>query len=1069
MPPIIRPPAPGEQPGVKKLGRYECTEPLGGDGGFETYRGRVKGLAGLDRSFAVKVLRLKRSESASAIVEPFIKAAKRSAALANPRIATVVDTGSDEGVVFAVTPFIEGLDLSHFLAAAREAGVLVTGKDDRARQWYSMVAYAGAEIARGLHAAHTQAPPLVHGALCPGNVFITSRGAVRLLDFGLRAAVRRPFEPRPRRLLPYIAPELASPAATGTMAGDMYSLGVLLGELASGDPPPQTRRASEMKILIATLPEDLGSLIGRLVSVSAAARPSAEEAISLLTGSYADTSEASLVSAVSSLVQNLVNSRAQPQTPAENDGASQAGSEAPPPSLDLENDTSSVAPLSRSPEPMGPPPVADLSMPEPVNVDGDLPMRSDLAILEPDVPEETFSSDPTTIDKQPPVEDLHKQGRPTEPLGRSTASRHAAIHLTSAAETPASTPPPRGPTRPGFSPAGNKPAATPPPVPAAARERSGFSGEWASEPGAVAHGVVGPRPHSLPSLVPEPVHAQPVLAKNDQAPPSLMGFEKNPATWGARALASLGGQAGIAPSVEAPGLGLLDQGLLDQVEDELANSMSPAGPPPAEMLEGVTLRNYENPSSSGSPLAGHDVPLGLALPGPDDTNAAEATASVLAQMRQGHVLLEDQLVDAPEGMPAAPSWPEADSAVYGAADGHGIRLADPPAVAKGPPAEVAEVIASVVGEPVLPEAHAFQAENAPPAPPTTAAYFDDSAKPLADEPLPAQAAKHAPTMIAFALPRGQKPASTAQVPATFPNWAKSPDSQNRPKRKWVRGLAGIVLGASVVLGGLAGFMASTRSKPVAKTFVPTPAPGGVQRQVAPQEQVDDSLGALQAVQTKPAEPDERTATGKTPVADQGKDPAPSAKEPSAKTSPSGKTDKPGGNAAAPAPSEKAPPKQAQAAAPAKGAADAPGSGEVVNVAVASQPEGATVWINGKERGRTPLEVKVQAGPARVVIILAGHALAAADISASEGAKVTKQLTAIEPPLAGEARFRAECATQGKLPITIDGKETGVLCPFSKLRVDPGVHKIGLFVPSLGTVREKEVTLHPGVRSIVFTD
>ncbi len=116
-----------------------------------------------------------------------------------------------------------------------------------------------------------------------------------------------------------------------------------------------------------------------------------------------------------------------------------------------------------------------------------------------------------------------------------------------------------------------------------------------------------------------------------------------------------------------------------------------------------------------------------------------------------------------------------------------------------------------------------------------------------------------------------------------------------------------------------------------------------------------------------------------------------------------------------------------------------------------------------------MQVKVQSGSARVVMILAGHALAAADISASEGTKIAKQLTAIEPPLEGEARFRAECATQGKLPITIDGKETGVLCPFSKLRVDPGVHKIGLFVPATGAVHEKEVTLHPGVRSVVFAD
>jgi hypothetical protein len=46
---------------------------------------------------------------------------------------------------------------------------------------------------------------------------------------------------------------------------------------------------------------------------------------------------------------------------------------------------------------------------------------------------------------------------------------------------------------------------------------------------------------------------------------------------------------------------------------------------------------------------------------------------------------------------------------------------------------------------------------------------------------------------------------------------------------------------------------------------------------------------------------------------------------------------------------------------------------------------------------------------------------------------------------------------------------GHCCPFNRLRVDPGVHKIGLYVPALGQVHEKEVTLHTGVRSIVFGD
>jgi hypothetical protein len=153
----------------------------------------------------------------------------------------------------------------------------------------------------------------------------------------------------------------------------------------------------------------------------------------------------------------------------------------------------------------------------------------------------------------------------------------------------------------------------------------------------------------------------------------------------------------------------------------------------------------------------------------------------------------------------------------------------------------------------------------------------------------------------------------------------------------------------------------------------------------------------------------------------------------------------------------------------KGVSDSAGTGQLVNVSVTSQPAGANVWINGKERGRTPLQARIESGPAQVVLVLAGHASATVDVTAREGTQVSKELLAVQPPMTGDARFRAECTTQGKLPILVDGKETGVLCPFTKLRVDPGVHKIGLYVPALGQVHEKEVTLHSGVRSIVFGD
>jgi hypothetical protein len=128
-----------------------------------------------------------------------------------------------------------------------------------------------------------------------------------------------------------------------------------------------------------------------------------------------------------------------------------------------------------------------------------------------------------------------------------------------------------------------------------------------------------------------------------------------------------------------------------------------------------------------------------------------------------------------------------------------------------------------------------------------------------------------------------------------------------------------------------------------------------------------------------------------------------------------------------------------------------------------------VWIDGEERGKTPCGVKLKPGSARVTLVREGYMTSQSTVDVSDGAKVDVTLQTSPPPTSGEARFRAECATRGKLPIVVDGRETGVLCPFSKLRLNPGSHTIGLFNPATGKIHSKEISLSAGVRSINFGD
>jgi serine/threonine-protein kinase len=1122
MPPTIRPPAASDPPGLKKLGRYECTEQVGAGGGFETYRARVKGLTGLDRSFAVKVLRLKRSEIPNVVSEPFLQAARRSAALADPHIAKVVEADSGDGLVFAVTPFMEGADLGQFLQRAREAGVLATGKGEVARHWHRLVAYIGVEIARGLQAAHAQEPPLVHGALCPGNVFVTSRGAIRLLDFGLRASVRRPFEPRPRRLVPYIATELAAPAADSTTAGDMYSLGVMLCELSSGELPPQGRRASELQIALSVLPEELGLLIGRLVSASPAVRPPATDVVASLAAVCANTPSAALAADLSSVVQRPSTESAPPEEPflaVVSVASSPETDDAPPPPSEVEHDegfafeeslhqrTGGLAKALAAASPPFVRPVPPAAPPDESRSSRELTTVGEPAVIA-DLVARSRSPGPATSARitklragPPPIPDSPAVAPPT---------------LAPAAPAPAGRA--RAPTMLAFGPVGTAAPDMPPANVAAAPDRGVVAaGRWAPKPPSGPRALTTPasappaRPFSAPAQAPSTPEEDPSAMQDAGVGmlPTVSAFDAPPATWGARALAALGGQAGIGSSVGGQSAGL---GLLDEVQAEpLVSEPQPRAPP--RMPPGGTGGHLRSPrpfALDEPPLAApaeaedypsEAAPYADAEAGWAEPVAADTGAQYEDDQPRGDALLEDELVDSPDGMHPASSYGLPDQATAGFG---GQPLPEAVGFTDDQPQSATEAVA-------------YADDNAQSLPEAEA--YDDGGQPLPESEIAALPEAPAPGASRYVPParvppsggvaRGAAVRRPGQQHESVPTWARSPDepAARRGRRRLVWTIAASVLGASVVAGGLAGFFVGSRGKPLGAgggrppalskpRALPAPAPAAPDDVEPEASQPSDSKAATRTPATDsrravPAVPETASAAKKSgsekPLAPAatGKPLAPAATDkPLASTATKPSPGLPaaapsaappsvsGQKIAAPAAPEKKP-IAAAGTAPAtwgKGVPDGAGAGSLATLSVTSQPVGANVWINGKERGRTPLQVRVQPGPARVVLVLAGHASATVDVAAREdGAQVSKELVAVAPPMTGEARFRAECITQGKLPIVVDGKETGILCPFTKLRVDPGVHKIGVFVPALGKVHEKEVTLQPGVRSIVFAD
>lgn len=206
-------------PGDVIDGRYELVRVLGRGGMAVVLEGRD---LLLERPVAVKVL--SDVEDDERAHERFVAEARLLARLHHPRLVTVLDAGTVDGRPHIVMELVPGSDL----AAVLREGPL---PPDR-------VARLGAEVAEAL--AHAHAAGIVHRDVKPGNVLVEDSGHVRLADFGIaRLAEATTRHTRTGTVIGspvYLAPEQVAGEAV-TTATDLYSLGLLLLEALTGEPP----------------------------------------------------------------------------------------------------------------------------------------------------------------------------------------------------------------------------------------------------------------------------------------------------------------------------------------------------------------------------------------------------------------------------------------------------------------------------------------------------------------------------------------------------------------------------------------------------------------------------------------------------------------------------------------------------------------------------------------------------------------------------------------------------------------------------------------------------------------
>jgi eukaryotic-like serine/threonine-protein kinase len=210
------------------VGRFELEAELGvGSFGY-VFRARD---TELDRTVALKVQRA-GSIASDEDVERFLREARSAAQLTHSGIVSLYETGTtDDGVCFLVTEFVEGETLE-----ARQEG--------QSLNWQE-IGKTVAELAEALDYAHGQG--VVHRDIKPSNVLIDPAGKPHIMDFGLARRdtgdATLTSDGRVVGTPAYMSPEQARGESNSVDArSDLYSLGVMLYEMLTGERPFQGNR-----------------------------------------------------------------------------------------------------------------------------------------------------------------------------------------------------------------------------------------------------------------------------------------------------------------------------------------------------------------------------------------------------------------------------------------------------------------------------------------------------------------------------------------------------------------------------------------------------------------------------------------------------------------------------------------------------------------------------------------------------------------------------------------------------------------------------------------------------------
>jgi WD40 repeat protein len=209
-----------------------------------------------------------------AATEAFQREVFMLAGLKHVNLPGIYDYFNDESRWYVVMVFIEGQTLETYLNEDTPGGT-------DGQLPFEKVLAISMQLCNVLDYLHTRQPPIIFRDLKPANVMLTAEGNIYLIDFGI-ARHFKPGQAKDTMALGspgYAAPEQYGKAQT-TPQSDIYSLGVLLHQMLSGDDPAFTpfrfaplHLQSSKNPPTATQEAALGTLIMQMLELDANKRP----------------------------------------------------------------------------------------------------------------------------------------------------------------------------------------------------------------------------------------------------------------------------------------------------------------------------------------------------------------------------------------------------------------------------------------------------------------------------------------------------------------------------------------------------------------------------------------------------------------------------------------------------------------------------------------------------------------------------------------------------------------------------------------------------------------------------